>query len=60
MAAALPRPRGFCSPGDLTTALEEWIKLWNQDARPFTWAKTAYQIIDRICRFCARISEPAH
>jgi hypothetical protein len=29
----------FRSVDDLTTALEEWIKLWNQDARPFTWAK---------------------
>jgi hypothetical protein len=47
MAAALPDRGVFCSPDDLTTALEEWIKLWNQDARPFTWAKTAGQIIDR-------------
>jgi hypothetical protein len=46
----------FCSLDELTTALEEWIKLWNQDARPFTWTKTADQIIDRICRYCARIS----
>jgi hypothetical protein len=50
----------FRSVDDLTTALEEWIKLWNQDARPFTWAKTAGQMIDRIGRYCARISEPAH
>ncbi|MFI5823937.1 hypothetical protein ACIA8I_33380, partial [Streptomyces rishiriensis] len=29
-------------------------------ARPFKWTKTADQIIDRICRYCSRISEPAH
>src|ERR1022692_1948260 len=50
----------FCSLDELTTTLEEWIKLWNEGARPFKWTKTADQIIDRICRYCSRISEPAH
>jgi len=50
----------FCSLDELTTALEDWISLWNESARPFTWTKPADQIIDRICRYCARISEPAH
>jgi transposase len=50
----------FCSVEELMTALEEWIKLWNEGARPFKWTKTADQIIDRICRYCRRISEPAH
>ncbi len=45
---------------ELTTALEDWIKLWNEAARPFTWTKTPDQIIDRICRYCSRISEPGH
>jgi len=50
----------FCSLEDLTTALQEWIKLWNDTARPFKWAKAPDQIIDRICRYCDRISRPAH
>jgi transposase len=50
----------FCSLGELTTALEDWIKTWNATARPFKWTKTADQIIDRICRYCARISGPGH
>ena len=50
----------FCSLDDLTTALENWIKIWNEDARPFKWTKTADQIIDRICRYCSRISGPGH
>jgi hypothetical protein len=33
----------FCSLDELTCALEEWINLWNQDARPFTWTKTPDQ-----------------
>jgi transposase len=50
----------FCSLDELTIALEEWIELWNATARPFKWTKTADQIIDRICRYCSRISGPGH
>jgi transposase len=50
----------FCSLDELTVALEEWIKTWNATARPFKWTKTADQIIDRICRYCSRISGPGH
>jgi transposase len=50
----------FCSLDELTTALEQWIDLWNATARPFRWTKTADQIIDRICRYCSRIAGPAH
>ena len=50
----------FCSLDELTAALEEWIKLWNDAGRPFTWTRTPDQIIDRICRYCSRISGPAH
>jgi transposase len=50
----------FCSLEELTTALQDWIKLWNEASRPFTWTRTADQIIDRICRYCSRISGPAH
>src|SRR5207342_3404340 len=40
-AAAMPGAPGvFCSLDELTTALEEWIKLWNENARPFKWTKT--------------------
>ena len=50
----------FCSLDELTTALEDWIKVWNANARPFKWTKTADQSIDRICRYCSRISGPGH
>jgi transposase len=50
----------FCSLEELTIALQDWINLWNQDTRPFKWTKTPDQMIDRICRYCDRISGPAH
>ena len=50
----------FCSLDELTTALENWIKTWNASVRPFNWTKTADQIIDRICRYCSRLSGPGH
>ncbi|MFE5754625.1 hypothetical protein ACFQ7M_35875 [Streptomyces massasporeus] len=40
--------------------LEDWIKTWNEQARPFKCTKTADQMIDRICRYCDRISGPEH
>ena len=55
IAAALLDRGVFCSLDELTTALEDWIKIWNATARPFKWTKTADQIIDRICRYCSRI-----
>jgi hypothetical protein len=30
----------FCSLDQLTTALEDWIRIWNDGAQPFTWTKT--------------------
>ncbi|MGD3112027.1 hypothetical protein [Streptomyces sp. YGL11-2] len=50
----------FCYLDDLKAALENWIKVWNGEARPFQWTKTADQTLDRICRYCSRISEPHH
>jgi transposase len=37
----------FCSLDELSSALEDWIKLWNEYARPFKWTKTPDQIIVR-------------
>lgn len=48
----------MCSLNELKTALEDWIKPWNNHARPFKWTMTADQIIDRICRYCDRVSGP--
>jgi len=50
----------FCSLDELTTALENWIKIWNADARPFKWTKTADQILSTIASYCQRINDSGH
>lgn len=44
----------------LENDIRDWIATWNDNPRPFTWTKTADQIIDRICRYCSRVSGPGH
>jgi transposase len=45
-------------------ALEEdlraWISTWNQNPRPFTWAKTAEEILSSLARYLERISGARH
>jgi hypothetical protein len=50
---------GLGAGGQVVLEPQIWIKFWNANARPFKWTKTADQIIDRICRYCSRISGPA-
>ncbi|MGH3405104.1 MAG: hypothetical protein ACRDRJ_21750 [Streptosporangiaceae bacterium] len=44
----------FCSLGELTTTLDDWIRLRDEGARPFTRARTPGQTLDRTCRYCSR------
>jgi transposase len=37
-----------------------WIEAWNEDPRPFTWKKTAEEILDSLAKYIARISDPGH
>jgi len=56
----MPGARGVLLPRRAHHRTRKWIKLWNENARPFKWTKTPDQIIDRIGRYCSRISEPEH
>ncbi|RBY77103.1 IS630 family transposase, partial [Geodermatophilus sp. TF02-6] len=40
--------------------LQRWIDQWNEQARPFKWVKTPDQILNKIARYCARISGSEH
>ncbi|GAA2457018.1 hypothetical protein GCM10010433_68880 [Streptomyces pulveraceus] len=47
-------------PAPLASPLEDWIKVWNDNARPCESTGNADQILDRICRHCDRTSGPGH
>jgi transposase len=40
--------------------IREWIKVWNEEPKPFVWRKTAEEIIDSLARYCERISDAGH
>jgi transposase len=37
-----------------------WIEIWNQDPKPFVWAKTTEEILGSLARYCQRISGAGH
>ena len=48
------------STRELEDAIRLYLKLHNQQAKPFAWVKTADQILASIVRFCQRTSVPGH
>jgi transposase len=44
----------------LEADIRAWIENWNQDPRPFTWSKTAEEILDSLARYIARICDAGH
>jgi len=35
----------------LEVGIRAWIENWNQDPRPFTWTKTAEEILDSLAKY---------
>src|ERR1022692_261511 len=44
----------------LEADIRAWIGNWNENPRPFTWSKTAEEILDSLARYIARISGAGH
>jgi transposase len=44
----------------LNNDIRAWIDTWNDEPKPFIWAKTADQILDSITRYCGRINDSRH
>jgi len=40
--------------------IRAWIETWNDNPRPFVWAKTADEILESIARYCTRINDSRH
>jgi transposase len=38
--------------------IEAWIATWNEDPRPFTWSKTADEILNSLADYLAKITPP--
>jgi len=49
-----------CSVPELERDIEDWVKTWNENPRPYVWVKTADQILASLARYCTRISESGH
>jgi len=37
-----------------------WIGTWNHNPRPFTWTKTAEEILESLAQYLQRISGAGH
>jgi transposase len=48
------------STRELELAVERYLEITNQHAKPFQWTKTADQILETVARFCKRINNSGH
>ncbi len=48
------------SVADLEADIRHWIDTWNTNPRPFTWTKTADEILNSLAKYLARISGAGH
>jgi transposase len=44
----------------LAADIQAWVKAWNENPKPFTWHKTAEQILERLAGYCAAINQSAN
>lgn len=44
----------------LETAIKNYLRLYNEDPRPFLWHKSADDILESLGRFCQRTSDSRH
>lgn len=48
------------STAQLEHAIEQYMRTYNEDPRPFVWTKTADQILASVAAFCHRTSGSGH
>jgi transposase len=48
------------SVAELEADLGAWIQAWNQDPRPFVWAKTADEILNSLAGYLQRTNNSGH
>ena len=45
---------------ELEAAIQAWIEAWNDNPRPFLWAKTADEILENLARYLHVINDSGH
>lgn len=50
----------YRSTAQLETAIKNYLRLHNDEPRPFIWRKTADEILESVARFCKRTLDPGH
>jgi transposase len=50
----------FKNTQQLERAIRDYLKTYNENPKPFTWTKTADDILKSIARFCMRTSDSGH
>lgn len=50
----------FRSISELEQAIRHYLKVYNQDSKPFAWTKSAEQILESVRRYCERTSDSGH
>jgi len=48
------------STKELETAIEEYLKVYNENPKPFVWTKSADQILESVKSYCTRINGTLH
>jgi transposase len=48
------------SVNELVASIHTWITNWNDNPKPFTWHKTADEILHNLASYCQRISDSGH
>ena len=44
----------------LENAIRSYLKIYNEDPKPFVWHKTADEILASVAAYCQRISDSGH
>jgi transposase len=45
---------------ELRRDIDNWVEHWNENPRPFTWRKTADEILDNLAAYLQRINDSRH
>lgn len=45
---------------ELRNDVNDWVQRWNDNPRPYTWTKTADEILDSLANYCQRINDSGH